>query len=98
MNATVEASSNDHLTINFGDLPDSDWEALENKLIEVWGFQRVGSVVTGLDEIIYPSFQHSDLTVATGWDIWSGNYLLAACAVGDEFLRTLFNELHDREN
>ncbi|KJZ64163.1 hypothetical protein [Pseudomonas fluorescens] len=97
MNATLQASSNGHLTIDFGDLPETDWETLENKLIEVWGFRRVGSVVIGLDEKIYPSFQRSDLTLATGWDIWSGHYVLSECAAGDGFLRKLFNELHDRE-
>jgi hypothetical protein len=63
------------------------------KIVNGWGFQRVGAAVVGLDEKIYPSFKRSDLTIATGWDIWSGHYLLSECATGDEFLRTLYSEL-----
>ncbi len=50
MKADLHPSSNGHLTIDFGDLPDTDWEALENKIVNGWGFQRVGAAVVGLDE------------------------------------------------
>jgi hypothetical protein len=93
MKAHLYTSSNGHLAIDFGDCSGTEWEALENTIVHTWGFQRVGTAVMGLDEKIHPSFKRSDLTLATGWDIWSRHYLLSQCTAGDEFLHTLFFEL-----
>lgn len=62
-------------------------------MMEADGFHRVGQTVMGLDEAILPSFQRAGMTLAAGWNIGSGHYLLSECAAGDDFLRTLFNEL-----
>lgn len=86
-------AANGHLMIELGDLSDADWEALERKLVNVWGFRRVGAVVAGLDQTIYPDFERPDLTLAAGWDIWSGHHLLSESAAGDEFLQRMCNEL-----
>jgi hypothetical protein len=61
-------------------------------MIQVRGFKRVGETFVGLDEKIHHSFQCSQFNLAAGWDIWSGHYLLAQCAAGDQFLKTLFSE------
>lgn len=95
MKAHLYVASNGHLVIDLPDSSGADWEALENKIIDRWGFQRIGTTMVGLDEQIYPSLKRSDLTLAAGWDIWSGHYLLSECVSGDEFLRALFYELED---
>jgi hypothetical protein len=91
MNAVQAA--NGHLMIEFGDLSDADWKVLESKLVTVYGFGRVGAVVAGLDQTIYPGFERPDLTLAAGWDIWFGHYLLSESAASDEFLQRMCNEL-----
>lgn len=93
MRPTLQTAANGHLTIDFNALPESHWEALTTRLMETGGFHRIGQTVMGLDEAILPSFQRAGLTLAAGWNIWSGHYLLSECAAGDEFLRTLFSEL-----
>lgn len=93
MKPYLHKASNGHLTIDFGDLSDEEWEKLEKRIVDGWGLERVGSVAVGLDEKIYPSFQRSDFTLATGWDTWSGHYLLAECVSGDDFVRTLYDWL-----
>jgi hypothetical protein len=86
-------ATNGHLMIEFGDMSDADWEARENKLVNVWGFRRVGAFVAGLDQTIYPGFERPDLTLAAGWDIWLGHYLLSESAAGDEFLQQMCDGL-----
>lgn len=86
-------AANGHLLIEFGELSDADWKALESKLVNAWGFRRVGEVVIGLDGTICPDFERQDLTLAAGWDIWLGYHLLSECAAGDEFLQSMCDEL-----
>lgn len=42
--------------------------------------------VIGCDEGIMPSFVREGVSLAAGWDNWSGNYLLAQCEQGDGLL------------
>lgn len=93
MNARLTVSWSGHLAIEFGDLSDADWQALRHRIVDEWGFQYVGAMVIGLDEHIFPSFERTDLTLCTGWDIWSGHYLLARCETGDECLQALWHTL-----
>ncbi|TMU83222.1 hypothetical protein FGA82_00980 [Pseudomonas fluorescens] len=83
-------AANGHLLIEFGELSDADWQALESKLVNVWGFQRVGEVVVDLDGTICPDFERQDLKLAAGWDIWLGYHLLSESAAGDEFLQRMW--------
>jgi hypothetical protein len=89
----VLQAANGHLLIEFGELSDADWKVLESKLVNVWGFRRVGEAVVGLDETICPDFERADLTLAAGWDIWLGYHLLSECVAGDEFLQRMCDEL-----
>lgn len=45
--------------------------------------------VIGCDEGIMPSFVREGVSLAAGWDNWSGNYLLAECELGDGLLLEL---------
>lgn len=45
--------------------------------------------IIGCDEGIMPSFVRGGVTLAAGWDNWSGRYLLAECALGDGLLLEL---------
>ncbi len=92
MSLTLSTAANGHLTMALNGLPESYWLSLVEHMIQVRGFKRVGASIVGLDEKINESFQCSQFSFAAGWDIWSGHYLLAQCAAGDRYLRTLFSE------
>nr|WP_019364071.1 hypothetical protein [Pseudomonas luteola] len=92
MSLNLSTAGNGHLTISLNDLPDSYWLSLVEHMIQVQGLKRVGTSFAGLDEKIHPGFQCPEFSLAAGWDIWSGHYLLAQCAAGDLFLKTLFSE------
>jgi hypothetical protein len=81
-------AANGHLTLDFDDAPETLWEAVEAHLLSE-GFVREGTEVLGPDQSIYPHFVRGSLTLAAGWDIWSGKYLLAQSDDGDNFLREL---------
>lgn len=53
------------------------------------GFVETGDAVLGLDEGILPSLVRGDVTVAAGFDHWSGSYLLAQCDKGDQVVADL---------
>ncbi|MFI8221657.1 hypothetical protein [Pseudomonas sp. NPDC085632] len=83
-------AANGHLLIEFGELSVAEWKVLESKLVNDWGFKRVGEVVVGLDGTICPDFERNDLKLDAGWDIWLGYHLLSECAAGDEFLQRMW--------
>lgn len=93
MGLTLGRAANGFRTIELGDLPETHWEELVLLLVEVYHFSREGPEVVGLDEAIAPSFHRADMTLLAGWDIWSGYYLMAECAVGDEFLEATHRRL-----
>lgn len=71
-----------------------DGTALWNAWLGAWlrsqGFRRDGRDVVGLDEAIAPDYVRGDLRLNAGWDRWSGYYLMAVNAAGDDFLRSAF--------
>lgn len=50
------------------------------------GFTESGAPVRGLEEGIFPSYVKQGVVIATGFDNWSGNYLLAECAKGGQVI------------
>ena len=50
------------------------------------GFIQSGTPVLGFDEGILPSYVKHGVTIAAGFDNWSGNYLLAECEQGDQVI------------
>jgi len=93
MNPTLHTAANGHLTLDFNDLSDACWLSLAESLIKCRGFKRLGSEVIGADEKIHQHFQCAEFSLAAGWDIWCGHYLLSDSVEGDVFLRALFEEL-----
>ena len=63
-------------------------------------FLESGAPVVGADEGILPSFVRQNVTIAAGFDNWSGNYLLAECDEGDRVILDLANYVaaQDRRN
>ncbi|AKS09822.1 hypothetical protein [Pseudomonas trivialis] len=92
MNPTLHTAANGHLTMNLDGLSDADWLSLAEDLVQHQGFNRAGSPAMGLSEHIHPSFQCAEFSLAAGWDIWSGHYLLSDSVAGDVFLQKLFNQ------
>lgn len=93
MKPTLNTAANGHLTFNLNECSDDYWLSLAEDLVKHQGFKRVGAPVFGLDETIHPSFECAQFTLAAGWDIWFGHYLLSESAAADVFLQTLFNQL-----
>ena len=93
MRATLHTAANGHLTINFNDSPPSSWREVSDRLEKEYGFARSGHGVVGLDETILKDFVSRDLTLAAGWDIWSGYYLLSESEAGDRFLTNLYAQI-----
>jgi hypothetical protein len=87
-----EAASG-HLSLECGSLPDSYWFSIVELLENQKGFSRSGKSVLGFDEKIYQSFVSESFSLSSGWDNWSGHYLLADSAEGDYFLRQLYEKL-----
>ena len=91
MRATIHTAANGHLTFSMNELPDALWELLEVRLVNEYGLKRVGSIVIGVSERIHLNFECPAFTLASGWDNWSGHYLLSESEAGDRFLKTLFD-------
>jgi hypothetical protein len=49
-------------------------------------FAEADDPVFGADEAILPSFVRGTVSIAAGFDNWSGNYLLAQCHEGDQVI------------
>ena len=62
-------------------------------MIDELGFEREGEAVLGMDEGILSSFVKGGLTIAAGWDNWSGNYLLSESQAADEVLKQIIKKL-----
>lgn len=93
MHPALHTAANGHLTLSLNELPDAYWLSLVDTLVKHHGFRQVGSPVVGLDTTIHPSFHCAEFSLAAGWDIWFGHYLLSESAAGDVFLQQLFNQL-----
>ena len=61
------------------------------------GFVSRGQVVAGLDEGIRPSYWRAEIEICTGWDNWTGDYLLSNSSEGDELRRLLIAQLKPGE-
>ena len=79
--------------LDFGDYDSVPYQQVCSKLENEFGFSRHGATVAGFDEGIGPSFLHAELEISTGWDNWSGSYLLSNSDAGDAILRRLYAEL-----
>ncbi len=52
-----------------------------------YGLRREGRIVFSPDDIILPDLVGAGARLMTGWDNWSGNYLLSEDEAGDMLLK-----------
>jgi len=83
-------AANGHNEITFEDYETVKWYSAVEWLKHE-GFAECGDKVLELDEEILPSFVKQGVTIAAGFDNWSGNYLLAECDMGDEVILKIAN-------
>ena len=93
MNPTMSIAANGHLSLDFGDYDSVLYQQACAKLENELGFIKRGETVAGLDEGVGPSFFRAELEISTGWNNWSGSYLLANSDAGDAILRHLYAEI-----
>ena len=83
----METAANGHLMVNWPDARHSFYVLLSGWLSLRHGLRRAGHWVVSPDDIILPDFVGKDIRLKSGWDNWSGYYLLSEDRAGDEFLR-----------
>ncbi|QAX85366.1 hypothetical protein C2E19_16560 [Pseudomonas sp. DTU12.3] len=93
VNPTLNTTANGRLTLDFYELAEAEWLVLTQRLITHHGFEQEGLIAIGLSEQIHQGFQCAEFSLASGWDIWSGYYLMSKSPAGDVFLRSLYQEL-----
>lgn len=81
-------AANGHNFLTFEDCDPSQWR-LAIEWLKREGFSESGAPVVGFDEGILPSLVKHEVVIAAGFDHWSGRYLLAKCALGDQVIASL---------
>ena len=94
MQPIMFVAANKHLCIDFGTCDAASYKKACFELEQTFGFGRKGNTVAGLDEGIWPSFRNAKTEISTGWDTWSGDYLLSNSSEGDQILRLVFAQIH----
>lgn len=85
-------AANGHNLITFEAYDTPQWYMATEWLMQQ-GFTESGSHVLGLDEGVLPSYVKQGMSIAAGFDNWSGNYLLAECDKGDQVLLKVANRV-----
>lgn len=88
--ALLTTAANGHNFLTFEDYETPQWR-LAIEWLKGAGFSESGTSIVTLDEGIFPSFVRNSVTIAAGFDNWSGNYLLANCEIGDQIILALAN-------
>ena len=93
----LTVATNGHLFLTFEKFETSQWKQALTWLAQK-NFRKAGDTVNGLDETLLPSFVRDTVSIAAGYDNWSGSYLLAECLQGDAVLVDLARHVgaHDR--
>jgi hypothetical protein len=80
-----------HLSLDMEDDPGNLWPSLLERLRTLGAsgvdHDHMGSTV---DASIGPHFRLGDVQLKSGWDNWSGYYLMADSAAGDALLQELY--------
>ncbi|HEV3122124.1 MAG TPA: hypothetical protein VGY53_09485 [Isosphaeraceae bacterium] len=77
------------MTVNWPDAGHSFYALLCGWLRLRYGLRRKGQAVYSPDAIILPDLVGAAVCLKSGWDIWSGYYLLSDDDAGDQFLRRI---------
>ena len=86
----VETAANGHVVVNWPGAGRSFYALLCVWLRLRHGLCRRGVVVFSPDDIILPDLVGAGIRLKSGWDNWSGYYLLSEDHAGDRFLRRTF--------
>ncbi|MCP8462562.1 hypothetical protein NK553_01220 [Pseudomonas sp. ZM23] len=79
-----------HLSLNMEDDPANQWPSLLEHLHALGAATVQHDHIGGtFDVTIGPHFRLGDVLLKSGWDNWSGYYLIADCAQGDAILQQL---------
>lgn len=89
----LHTAENGRVSIDFEEYDSPQWFEAVSVLEKEQGFVRTGEALIGMDEGILPSFVKGGVSIAAGWDNWSGSYLLSESSEGDEVLKLLFTKL-----
>jgi hypothetical protein len=82
-------AANGHMTVNWPASGHSFFVLLRGWLRLRHGLRRSGRQVLSPDAIILPGLVGDGFRLRSGWDIWSGYYLLSEDRLGDLFLKRL---------
>lgn len=90
-------AANGHLALSMEDDSDLRWSTLI-KQCRALGVATIehGGMIKTLDSTIGPHFLLGSTLLLSGWDIWSGYYLMADSPEGDALLRQLHAWLLDQ--
>lgn len=73
----------------------SDFVPVMGELIQnQFGFNPVDLPAIGLSEVVC-EVEFSGVKLGLGWDNWSGAYVMAHCAKGDEFIKKIASYLNN---
>jgi hypothetical protein len=86
----VEAAANGHVMVNWPDAGHRFYALLCAWLRFRHGLGRKGETVYAPGDIILPDLVGAGIRLKSGWDNWSGYYLLSDDHPGDVFLRRTF--------
>lgn len=85
-------AANGHNWITFEDYETPQW-CLAIEWLRCEGFFESGVPIIRFDEGILSSYIKQGVTIAAGFDNWSGNYLLAECDKGDQVILKVANHV-----
>ncbi len=93
MQISLDPAANSHLMLAFNDAPDSLWIKACEILINEYRCLRQGQTCDAVDQMIFQNFETESFLLESGWDNWSGYYLLSTSNNGDALLRVLHQRL-----
>ena len=84
----VEITPNGHLLVGWPEASPLFFDALRVWLRLGYGLRREGRTIYSPDgDMILPDLVGAEVRLKSGWDNWSGYYLLSEDDAGDRFLR-----------
>jgi hypothetical protein len=86
----VEVAANGHLIVSWPNAGHSFYIRLHLWLRLRHGLRREGRIVSSPDNIILPDLVGAGVRLNSGWDNWSGYYLLSTDNAGDQALERIF--------
>lgn len=93
----LTSAANGHLILSLEEAPDNLWSVLLTHLWRLGGLKvEHDGMVHGFDTVIGPHVQLGPALLKSGWDHWSGYYLLSESPDGDALLRQLYAWLLDQ--